>query len=87
MEGQIENREGEAPKMSFEEALSKLENIVYQLENGALSLEDSLAMFEEGMRLSKICGDKLAEAENRIEVLVKRGDGTLGWNELDKPRQ
>ena len=39
----------------------------------------SMARFEEGMRLNKICSDKLAEAESKIEMLVKRADGTLEW--------
>ena len=74
-------QENTEQKMKFEEALSKLEQIVQQLETGALPLEESLAKFEEGMRLSKICGDKLAEVEGKIEVLVKRPDGNLGWND------
>lgn len=82
-----ENSGQEMPKMSFEEALAKLENIVAQLENGSLPLEDSLAKFDEGMRLSKICGDKLAEAESKIEILVKRSDGSLGWNDMNRTQQ
>ena len=77
-----EKQAKESPKVSFEEALSRLEQIVQQLEKGTLPLEESLAQFEEGMRLSKICGDKLAEVESKIEILVKRPDGNLGWNEL-----
>ena len=77
-----EEKRAETPKMSFEEALSKLEQIVQQLEKGTLPLEESLAQFEEGMRLSKICGDKLSEVESKIEVLVKRPDGGLGWSEF-----
>jgi len=50
-------------KLNFEDALARLETIVSQLESGALSLEDSMAQFEEGMRLNKICSDKLAEAK------------------------
>ena len=75
-----------APKMSFEDALAKLEAIVYQLESGSLPLEESIKQFEEGMRLSKICGDKLSDAENKIEQLVKRNDGTLGWVEYNGQR-
>ncbi len=74
------------PKMSFEDALAKLEAIVYQLESGSLPLEESIKQFEEGMRLSKICGDKLSDAENKIEQLVKRNDGTLGWVEYNGQR-
>ena len=74
-------QENTEQKMKFEEALAKLEQIVQQLETGVLPLEESLAQFEEGMRLSKICGDKLAEVEGKIEVLVKRPDGNLGWSD------
>ena len=69
----------EREKMNFEEALTRLEGIVAQLENGQLSLEDSMRCFEEGMTLSKICGDKLSEAENKIEMLIKRTDGSMAW--------
>ncbi len=75
-----------APKMSFEDALARLETIVHQLESGALPLEESIKQFEEGMLLSKICGDKLSDAENKIEQLVKRNDGTLGWVEYNGQR-
>ncbi len=74
------------PKISFEDALAKLDAIVYQLESGSLPLEESIKQFEEGMRLSKICGDKLSDAENKIEQLVKRNDGTLDWVEYNGQR-
>ncbi|HOG50857.1 MAG TPA: exodeoxyribonuclease VII small subunit [Lentisphaeria bacterium] len=70
-------------KLKFEDALARLEAIVSQLESGSLSLEDSMAKFEEGMRLNKICSDKLAEAESKIEMLVKRADGTLEWTDYN----
>ncbi|NMA41110.1 MAG: exodeoxyribonuclease VII small subunit [Lentisphaerae bacterium] len=70
-------------KLNFEDALARLEAIVSQLESGSLSLEDSMAKFEEGMRLNKICSDKLAEAESKIEMLVKRADGTLEWTDYN----
>ncbi len=76
----------ETPKMSFEDALARLEAIVYQLESGSLPLEESIKQFEEGMRLSKICGDKLSDAENKIEQLVKRSDGSLGWVDYNGQR-
>lgn len=68
-------------ELSFEEALTRLEGIVSQLESGGLSLEQSLAYFEEGMRLQKICADKLGEAEKKIEVLVKKADGDYAWED------
>lgn len=57
----------------FEVSLEKLEKIVERLESGDLSLEDSLKQFEEGMRLSKVCEDRLNEAKKKIEVLMKDG--------------
>lgn len=62
-------------KEKFEEAFSKLEDIVRKLESGNMSLEESLKAFEEGVRLSRICSERLDEAERRVELLV---DGEKG---------
>jgi exodeoxyribonuclease VII small subunit len=59
----------------FEEALNKLEEIVRKLEGGDLSLEESLKAFEEGIRLSGLCGRKLDEAQRRVEILLKEEQG------------
>lgn len=64
----------EAEELSFEAALKRLEELVAELEGGRLSLEDSLSRFEEGMRLSKLCQQKLKGVELRIEKLVGEGD-------------
>lgn len=72
----------ELEKLPFDEALRRLEGIVAQLESGNLSLEDSILAFEEGMRLNKLCAGKLAEAEKKIEVLVKNASGEWSWNEM-----
>lgn len=61
-------------KVSFEEALENMNAIVEQLEAGNLSLEKSMELFQEGMKLSKICGDKLSEVETKIQTLVKEGE-------------
>jgi exodeoxyribonuclease VII small subunit len=55
---------------SFEEQLTELEKVVEQLEHGDLSLEDSVTLFERGMKLSDACKAQLASAEGRIQVLV-----------------
>jgi exodeoxyribonuclease VII small subunit len=65
-----------ADELSFEAALKRLEDVVADLESGRLSLEDSLARFEEGMRLSKMCQQKLKGVELRIEKLVADNGGT-----------
>jgi exodeoxyribonuclease VII small subunit len=57
-------------KPSFEEQLAELEKVVEQLERGELSLEDSVGLFEKGMRLSEGCKEQLASAESRIQVLL-----------------
>jgi exodeoxyribonuclease VII small subunit len=63
-------------KDKFEDNLSRLEEIVRKMENGDLSLEDSLKAFEEGIKLSRLCAKKMDEAERRVEVLLKQ-DGEL----------
>lgn len=62
-------------KMTFEENLHELEGIVGQLEKGNASLEDSITLFEKGMKLSKECTKELDKAENRVKVLVKNEAG------------
>lgn len=61
---------------SFEDALARLETIVERLESGDAPLEASLAMFEEGIGLSRRCNQRLVEVERRLEVLVRRADGS-----------
>lgn len=60
---------------SFETALAALEKIVERLEKGELPLEESLKLYEEGIRLSRLCHGKLEEAEGRIEMLLKDARG------------
>ena len=67
---------------TFEASLAELENIVEQLENGDLPLEDSLKLFETGVKLSRECRDRLTDAERRIEVLMKDGEGKPGVSEF-----
>ena len=64
-------------KEKFEEALNKLEKIVSKLEKGDIPLEESLKFFEEGIRLSRLCNQKLDEAEKRVEILLKDKEGVL----------
>ncbi|MBR6725709.1 MAG: exodeoxyribonuclease VII small subunit [Clostridia bacterium] len=70
-----ENRNNE--NLSFEAALARLEEIVRALESGNAPLDSSLAMFEEGVSLVRLCGDKLDRAEQRIKILVSSGDGEM----------
>ena len=58
--------------LNFEESLSELENIVQRLEQGELSLEDSMALFERGLNLSQNSQVKLKDAEQKIEILLEK---------------
>lgn len=60
--------------LDFEAALAELEGLVGQLEGGALSLEDSLAAFERGVKLTRTCQSALRSAELRIKALTQDGD-------------
>jgi len=66
-----------AKKQTFEDAMESLENIVQELESGDLSLESAMQRFEEGVKLSKYCSDKLDETEKKITLLTGTADGTL----------
>lgn len=59
----------------FEGAMERLEDIVQSLESGDLTLEGSLEIFEEGMKLAGFCSKKLEEAEQKVTMLVKAKDG------------
>jgi exodeoxyribonuclease VII small subunit len=60
---------------NFEKAMQELEEIVQQMEQGEVSLDESLKIFEKGMELSKFCYDKLNQAEKKLKKLVKQEDG------------
>jgi exodeoxyribonuclease VII small subunit len=60
---------------TFEASLEALEQIVAQLEDGDLPLEKSLELFEQGIRLSRECQDRLSQAERRIEILLRDNQG------------
>jgi len=60
---------------TFEASLEALERIVRQLEDGDLPLEKSLELFEQGIRLSRECQERLSQAERRIEILLRDNQG------------
>jgi len=64
-------------KLSFEKALEQLEQIVHEMESGRLPLESALKKFEEGIKLSRFCSQKLEETEKRINLLIENQDGTV----------
>ena len=67
----------------FEEHLTQLETVVERLERGELTLEESVRLFEEGMRLSQACKRELEQAEGRMQVLVEGKNGAMRAAELE----
>ncbi len=61
----------------FEAAMARLEEIVQELEKGDVPLEQSLKLFEEGIKLSRICNKRLEEAERKVEILLKDKAGNI----------
>ena len=64
-----------APEANFEQAMQRLEEIVEQMESGELPLEDLIVRYEEGMKLVKVCQERLASAEQRIEIITRNNAG------------
>lgn len=71
---------------TFERSLTRLEEIVEQLERGDLSLDESLSLFQEGIALSRLCTRKLDAAEKQVQQLIRMEDGKLilePWSSAD----
>ena len=78
-----EGRGGRKKPESFEDALKRLEEIVQRMESGDLALEDSLGLFEEGVRLTRVCSQRLDEAEKKIELLTQDDKGGVKTEPVD----
>lgn len=63
--------------IDFEAAITELEDIVKELERGNLKLDKALEVFQRGIELSRLCSAQLAEAERKIDLLVKGNDGNI----------
>jgi len=73
----LEKKSTQKSRVSFESAMDDLEKIAKKLEDGSLGLEDAITEFEKGIKLAKFCHQKLEEAERKIEILQKGGDGDV----------
>jgi exodeoxyribonuclease VII small subunit len=63
------------PQLNFEGAMDRLEEIVEQMESGKMMLEELIDRYEEGMKLVKVCQERLASAEQRIEIITRNNAG------------
>ncbi|MBF0103218.1 MAG: exodeoxyribonuclease VII small subunit, partial [Desulfobacterales bacterium] len=64
-------------KKTFEDSLAQLEQIVQELESGSLPLENALKKFEDGMKLSQFCEQKLDEIQKKVTLLIQHQDGQI----------
>lgn len=71
------DKKSEAMEPSFEEAFSRLKEVVAGLEQADQPLDKALGLFEEGIRLSRICKSRLDEAEGRVQQLLREADGRV----------
>ncbi|HLZ96318.1 MAG TPA: exodeoxyribonuclease VII small subunit [Steroidobacteraceae bacterium] len=76
----------DSPKLDFETAMRELEELVDRLEQGELPLEESLAAFERGVMLTRCCQTALKDAEQKVEILLKKaGEPAVEVFEVDEP--
>lgn len=73
------------PNLDFEHALKELEALVTRMEQGDISLEDSLKHFERGIELTRACQNALKEAEQKVQILLEK-DGALVETPFDQER-
>ena len=66
-----------AEKKTFEQSITELEQIAAKLEDGSVTLDESLALFEKGIKLSKSCQKMLDEAEKKVSILMMNEDGEV----------
>lgn len=64
-------------KQTFESAMKRLEDVVRELESGDLGLDEALKKFEEGVKLSKFCSNKLEESEKKVSMLLRDAEGHI----------
>ena len=63
--------------MNFEEAMAKLDSEVKKLESGTMTLDESIAAYEEAIKLIRTCNEKLESAERRVRILTESADGSI----------
>src|SRR5881398_939482 len=74
-------------ELNFESAMDRLETIVEQMESGKLPLEDLIVRYEEGMSLVKICQERLAKAEQKIEIIARNSTGKTVVKEFEPTQE
>ena len=78
----VAKEKGKEKELKFEDGLKRLEAIVAKLESGNLPLDDSLKLFEEGVKLVRFCNERLADAQQKVELLTKDQTGKVTGSRL-----
>src|SRR5436309_8670129 len=79
--------EASVAPLNFESAMERLEEIVEQMESGKLPLEDLIVRYEEGMKLVKTCQERLAKAEQKIEIITRNSAGKAVVQEFEPAQE
>ncbi len=74
---------GKDAELSFEQSMSRLDEIVQSLDSGELALNESMVVFEEGVKLTRECSKQLTKAQGRLDILIKKADGNNSLKALD----
>lgn len=77
-------KEGVQSPQTLESSLSELEGLVTKLEDGNLPLDESLALFERGVTLTKFCNQKIHEAQRKVDLLIKDAEGSFRTEAFDE---
>lgn len=81
-EEQPKQQPDELHRLTFEQAMEKLETIVSAMEQGGVPLDEMITKFEEGAAIANYCQGKLASLKKKMEILVKDRDGKASWQEM-----
>ncbi len=82
-EEERKKQQEELHRLTFEQAMEKLEAIVSAMEQGGVPLDEMIAKFEEGATIAAYCQGKLASLKKKMEILVKDRDGKASWQEME----
>ena len=82
-EEERKKQQEELHRLTFEQAMEKLEAIVSAMEQGGVPLDEMIAKFEEGAAIAADCQGKLASLKKKMEILVKDRDGKASWQEME----
>ncbi len=82
-EEERKKQQEELHRLTFEQAMEKLEAIVSAMEQGGVPLDEMIAKFEEGAAIAAYCQGKLSSLKKKMEILVKDRDGKASWQEME----